>query len=139
MPTLALAKATSLDGGRVRPLAWCSRPRNSTALLDGALAVFDNPTSRYFDIETAELTVLDADGEPRVVRYVRRRFIAGAPSSTTLVSHAIVQGERLDHLAARYLGDPTQFWRVCDANDVLSPEELTREVGIRIRIALPLL
>src|SRR5213596_1102772 len=34
---LALAKAASLGRERVRPLAWCSRPRNSTALLDGAL------------------------------------------------------------------------------------------------------
>jgi hypothetical protein len=57
----------------------------------------------------------------------------------TLVEHAVTRGDRLDLITARYLGDPTQFWRVCDANDVLSPDELTREVGIRIRIALPLL
>src|SRR5215216_2258686 len=36
-PTLALAKAASLGRGRVRPLAWCSRPRSSAALLEGAL------------------------------------------------------------------------------------------------------
>src|SRR5207249_9621731 len=35
--TLALAKAPSLGRGRVRPLAWCSRPTSSTALPDGAL------------------------------------------------------------------------------------------------------
>src|SRR5207247_10095405 len=34
--TLALAKATSLGRGRVRPLAWCSRPRSSTALPEGS-------------------------------------------------------------------------------------------------------
>src|SRR5437667_6312665 len=28
---------SSLGCGRVRPLAWCSRPRSSTALLEGAL------------------------------------------------------------------------------------------------------
>jgi len=95
------------------------------------------PTSRYYGIETAELTVLDAAGEPRVVGYVRRRFVSGAPSNTTLVSHAIVQGERLDHLAARYLGDPTQFWRICDANNVLRPEELVEEPGRRVDIPLP--
>src|SRR5437660_12213250 len=38
-PTLALAKASSLGRGRVRPLAWCSRPRSSAALPDGALSV----------------------------------------------------------------------------------------------------
>src|SRR5437762_10088261 len=37
--TLALAKAASLGRERVRPLAWCSRPRNSAALLEGALMV----------------------------------------------------------------------------------------------------
>src|SRR5439155_1443127 len=36
-PTLALAKAASLGCERVRPLAWCSRPRNSAALLEGGL------------------------------------------------------------------------------------------------------
>ena len=35
--TLALAKAPSLGRGRARPLAWCSRPRDSTASLAGAL------------------------------------------------------------------------------------------------------
>src|SRR5207249_6552343 len=35
-PTLALAKAASLGRERVRPLAWCSRPRSSAASLEGA-------------------------------------------------------------------------------------------------------
>src|SRR3989441_7948291 len=35
--TLALSKADQPCCGRVRPLAWCSRPRNSAALLEGAL------------------------------------------------------------------------------------------------------
>src|SRR5439155_12834145 len=39
-PTLALAKAVSLGRERVRPLAWCSRPRNSAALLEGALVSY---------------------------------------------------------------------------------------------------
>src|SRR5438045_8609732 len=34
--TLALPKAASRGRERVRPLAWCSRPRNSTELLEGA-------------------------------------------------------------------------------------------------------
>src|SRR5207302_896383 len=34
--TLALAKAISLGRGRVRPLAWCSRPRGWTALPEGS-------------------------------------------------------------------------------------------------------
>jgi hypothetical protein len=95
------------------------------------------PTSRYYGIDTAELTVRDSSGEPRVVRYVRRRFITGSPSNATLVSHAVLQGERLDHLATRYFGDPTQFWRICDANTALRPEELVEEPGNRVDIPLP--
>jgi hypothetical protein len=48
-----------------------------------------------------------------------------------------VEGERLDNLTARYLGDPTQFWRVCDANEVFRPDELTETPGRTIDIAMP--
>jgi len=97
--------------------------------------MFD-PTSRYANLETATLTYTDADGVTRVVAYKRRRFIPSPAGQTVLLEHAVVQGERLDSLTARYLGDPTQFWRVCDANLVLRPEEL-EEVGRRIIIAQP--
>lgn len=95
--------------------------------------------SRYYNVETVKMTATGSDGQPRVIAYKRRRFIASSTGTVTLVEHTVTRGDRLDLITARYLGDPTQFWRVCDANDVLSPEELTREVGIRIRIALPLL
>ena len=55
----------------------------------------------------------------------------------TLVEHTVTQGDRLDNLATRYVGDPEQFWRICDANDVLRPEELTEEIGRIIKIGLP--
>jgi len=32
-----------------------------------------------------------------------------------LQEHAVTEGERLDHIAAKYLGDPEQFWQLCDA------------------------
>ena len=41
-----------------------------------------------------------------------------------MTQHIVAPGERLDILAARYLGDPTQFWRFCDAAGVLVPDEL---------------
>jgi hypothetical protein len=49
--------------------------------------------------------------------------------------HRRLEGQRLDHLAAHYLGDPTAFWRLCDANDAMSPDALAaRElVGIPAR------
>lgn len=39
-------------------------------------------------------------------------------------THTVVAGERIDHLATRYYGDPLKFWLICDANDALFPEEL---------------
>ncbi len=97
--------------------------------------MFD-PTSRYFAIETATQSVTDETGQPRLIAYKRRRFIPPAAGQTTLVEHTVAQGERLDQVTARYLGDPTQFWRVCDANIVLQPIEL--ETGGRVvKIALP--
>jgi nucleoid-associated protein YgaU len=82
------------------------------------------------------MTVTDSDGVPRVMAYKRRRFIATAEGTPTLVEHTVTQGDRLDNITARYLGDPAQFWRVCDVNNVLSPADL-EEIGCRIRIALP--
>lgn len=94
--------------------------------------MFD-PTSRYYNIET----VTKGDETTGEVRYVKRRFIPSSEGQTTLVEHKVAQGERLDNITARYLGDPTQFWRVADANNVLRPEELTEETGNIIKIALP--
>jgi nucleoid-associated protein YgaU len=52
--------------------------------------------------------------------------------------HTVRQGERLDTLAAQFLGDPTQFWRICDANDVLRPQDLTAVPGSVLRIPVTL-
>jgi hypothetical protein len=84
------------------------------------------------------MTITDPDGQARTIVYKRRRFIPSAAGTTTLVEHAVAQGDRLDTITARYLGDPTQFWRICDANDTLRPDEL-EEPGRTVRIALPLL
>ena len=98
--------------------------------------MFD-PTSRYAKLTVKTLTIVGPDGQARDIRYVERRFLPAAIAGTTIVEHTVAQGERLDNITAKYLGDPTQFWRVCDANEVLDPNELTGEVGRRIRIAMP--
>jgi hypothetical protein len=97
--------------------------------------MFDS-TSRYFSIPTTTITVPDPEDGTRDVRYVKRRIIPSGESMTTLVEHTFVEGERLDLITARYLGDPTQFWRVCDANNVMQPEEL-EVTGRAIEIAMP--
>ena len=92
-------------------------------------------TSRYFGIETT--TIETSDG--KIHAYLRRRFVPQPENFTTLLEHVVVQGDRIDNITARYLGDPLQFWRVCDANRAMRPEELTEEqaIGRRIRITLP--
>ncbi len=96
-----------------------------------------DPTSRYAKLETITLQRLDADGRPRLIAYKRRRLIPPAGASPTLVVHAYTAGERLDTITARYFGDPTRFWQICDANEVLRPTELTDEIGHRIVVPLP--
>lgn len=91
------------------------------------------PNSRYHGIETA---VLEAPDGTSII-YVRRRFIAPPERFALLQEHAVTQGERLDTIATRYLGDPEQFWRICDANAAIRPEELIEHVGRRLRITLP--
>ena len=91
------------------------------------------PNSRYHDIATA--TVEWPDG--RVDVYLRRRFVPPPENFSLLQEHLVVQGDRLDNVTARYLGDPEQFWRVCDANAAMRPDELTETPGRRLRITLP--
>lgn len=98
--------------------------------------MFD-PDSRYAPLDTATHVTTDRDGRVREVRYVRRRFIPRHDAVTPLVEHTVVEGDRLDNVTARYLGDPLQFWRVCDVNHVLHPDELTDEIGRPIVITLP--
>jgi hypothetical protein len=90
-------------------------------------------TSRYYGIETARLET--ADG--RAIVYVRRRFIPPPERFSLLREHTVTESERLDNITAQNLGDPEQFWRICDANGAMRPEELTETIGRRLRITLP--
>ena len=90
-------------------------------------------TSRYFGIETATREM--QNGETAV--YVRRRFVPSPDRFETLLEHTVRQHERLDNITAKYFGDPEQFWRVCDANNAMQPDELTERIGRKIRITLP--
>lgn len=92
-----------------------------------------SPTSRYAGIETARLELPGG----RTVVYLKRRFVPPAERFDLLVEHTVQQGERPDTVAALYFGDPEQFWRLCDANNVLRPEDLTGQPGKAIRITLP--
>ncbi len=87
---------------------------------------------RYNNVETAEFTT---PGGKKVI-YLKRRFLPSSARFSLLQEHTVAEGERLDQITARYLGDPEQFWRLCDANDVMHPNELEEE-NRTIRITLP--
>ncbi len=93
------------------------------------------PSSRYYGVDTAALTVLDADGQTRTIAYTRRRVIPAYRDQPVLAEHRVSEGERLDAITARYAADPTRFWMLCDANLVLDPAEL-EAVGRIVRIAM---
>jgi nucleoid-associated protein YgaU len=90
-------------------------------------------TSRYYRLGTATLELPDG----KTIIYLRRRFLPPSDRFALVVEHTVAAGDRLDNLAAHYLGDPLQFWRLADANEGLQPEELTTEMGRRLRITQP--
>lgn len=90
-------------------------------------------TSRYYAL--AQEKYETADG--RTIVYVRRRFVPAPDRFALLTEHTVTQDERLDNITAQYLGDAEQFWRVCDANSAMRPDELTETVGRKLRITLP--
>ena len=91
------------------------------------------PTSRYYNIDTVTVTTTDG----RVVAYKRRRFLPQIETLPVLAEVTVTQGDRLDLITARTLGDAEQFWRVCDANQSLDPFDLTSELGRTLLIPIP--
>jgi hypothetical protein len=89
--------------------------------------------SRYNTTPITSLTL--ADGTE--VTYLKRRFVPPPENFALLQEHITTEGERTDQIAAKYLGDCEQFWRLCDANGELRPEELPEPIGRTIRITLP--
>jgi hypothetical protein len=79
--------------------------------------------SRYEKVP--EGTFTDAGG--RTIPYKLTRFIPDTPAIT---GHRVVAGERLDHIAWQEFHDSERFWRICDANRALWPDDLLEEAAI---------
>ena len=99
----------------------------------GIKTSYFSPTSRYYGIDTVQL---ERVGE-QPISYVKRRIISPVERFHVLQEHVVTQNERPDNLTAQYLSDPEQFWRVCDSNVVMYPNELIETLGRRIKITLP--
>jgi hypothetical protein len=91
------------------------------------------PSSRYNRTPLASFTMPDGTE----VAYLRHRFVPPPENFALLQYHTVTEGERLDHIAAKYFADPEQFWRLCDANGAVRPNELIEPVGRQVRITLP--
>lgn len=89
--------------------------------------------SRYHATRTAALA--RENGEP--IAYLKRRFVPPTENFAVIQEHAVAEGDRVDNLAAQYLGDPELYWRLCDANGVMQPDELTAAAGAKVAITLP--
>jgi hypothetical protein len=91
------------------------------------------PTSRYYNLDNG--TLMAPDG--RAIAYKRRRFLPQEETMPLLVEVTVGQADRLDLITARTLGDPEQFWRVCDANNAMNPADLTAQIGRVLRVPVP--
>jgi hypothetical protein len=89
--------------------------------------------SRYYPLPTSTYTTPDG----RQILYVTRRFLPQPANLTLLLLHTVTDSDRLDNITNQYLGDPLQFWRICDSNDTMSPFDLTATTGETINIRLP--
>jgi hypothetical protein len=83
--------------------------------------------SRYEGVPV--LAHIDPQGRERP--YLALRLIPPTPGQLRAV---VAPGDRVDLLAHRHLGDPEQFWRLCDANRAFRPRELTAEPGRSLSI-----
>jgi hypothetical protein len=57
-----------------------------------------------------------------------------APEQTLRGYHLRRQGQRLDHMAYKYLRDPAGFWRICEMNEVMYAEMLSEADEIAIPV-----
>ncbi len=91
--------------------------------------------SRYHGFAVQQYTVPDGQTIP----YLARRIVPqpGAPNYATINQYTVKQGDRLDVIAAKYLGDPLMAWLICDANGAMRPHDLVATPGRVLAITTP--
>lgn len=86
--------------------------------------LFDSK-SRYAKLQSYQ--VKDHRG-----RTVKVLAVPDAPEETSIGIHLRLQGQRLDHLAHKYLDDPAGYWRICELNNVMQAEMLSEAEEVEI-------
>lgn len=91
--------------------------------------------SRYYGFKVQQYTAPGGTSIP----YLSRRIVPqpGAPNFATINKYTVQQNDRLDLIAAKYLGDPLMAWLICDANGALAPWDLVDTPGRVLIITTP--
>jgi hypothetical protein len=86
-------------------------------------------TSRSRYASVADAIYIDPSG-----RQIPYKLLRVTPDTAAIQVHTVAQGDRLDVVSYQYYSDPEQFWRICDGNNALRPDELTEQIGTQILI-----
>ena len=91
--------------------------------------------SRYYGFGVLQYTAPNG----QVIPYLARRIVPqpGTPNYATINQYTVRQGDRLDIIAAQYLGDPLMAWLICDANGAMRPRDLVATPGSVLAITTP--
>ena len=103
-------------------------------LQDGRVEVYDE-FSRYRGLSL--LSFVDGAGREHV--YVDRRIVPQPETMAEVARVSVLDGDRIDNIAAAQFGDARWWWRIADANRALAPVDLTgpQSLGRSLRITLP--
>jgi len=107
-----------------------------TLIQMGVVPSVSFPTdSRYYNSATLQYTAPNG----QIIAYLARRIVPqpGTPNYATVAQHVVKHGDRLDLIAAKYLGDPLMFWLLCDANGAIRPNSLIATPGSTVAITMP--
>lgn len=86
--------------------------------------------SRYAATQQYSFTLPDGT----TVRAVR---LPQPPVPAVLGYYKRQSGDRLDQIAGRFLGDATQFWRICNADGAVVPDALAARHLVGVPIDAP--
>jgi hypothetical protein len=103
----------------------------------GVLPPVTFPTdSRYYGFAVQYYTAPNG----QTTAYLMRRIVPqpSAPNFATIATYTVHQGDRLDLIAAKYLGDPLMAWLICDANGAMRPHDLVAVPGRVLAITAPM-
>jgi nucleoid-associated protein YgaU len=90
------------------------------------------PDSRFAGLPILEVTT--PDGQTRNVVALR---IEQLPTDQSTTAVRVRQGDELDLLARRYLGDERLWWRILDANSLVYPLDIAPGDVISLPVAGP--